>query len=107
MKKSQLKEIIREEILNILKEDEDFRFDTGTDKKKSASYLFTVKNDDEGRKRIQTVKDNLRDIFDFRVRGRHHDRKELLGTKYQPGTQNDVPLDDAEYLAVYVDPKKQ
>jgi len=107
MKKVDLRKIIREEIVKILKED-DFKFSNDTDETKyrSASYLFTVPNDEEGRDRIERAKETLSDIFTFRVRGRHHDRKELLGSKYRPGIKNDVPLKDAEYLAVYVYPKQ-
>ena len=107
MKNRDLKKIVKEEILNVLKEN-DFRFndDTGRVSNRSTSYLFTVQNDDEGIQRIKKAKEALGDIFSFRIRGRHHDRKELLGTKYEPGKQNDVPVRQAEYLAVYVDPKK-
>ncbi len=106
MKSSNIRKIIREEIINVLKEN-DFRFSDDTDRvsNKSTSYLFTVPNDKEGIERIKKVKDALSDIFTFRIRGRHHDRKELLGTEYRPGTQNDVPVKQAEYLAVYIDPK--
>lgn len=107
MNNSDLRKIVKEEILNILKE-EDFKFSDDTDRvsNSSTSYLFTVPNDKEGIERIKKAKEALNDIFSFRIRGRHHDRKELLGTKYAPGRQNDVPLQQAEYLAVYVDPKQ-
>ena len=107
MNNAGLRKIIKEEILNILKED-DFKFsdDTNRVSNQSASYLFTVPNDKEGIEKIKRVKDNLSDIFTFRIRGRHHDRKEVLGTEYRPGRQNDIPVQQAEYLAVYVDPKQ-
>jgi hypothetical protein len=107
MKSAYLRKIIKEEILSILKED-DFKFNDDTNRvsNRSTSYLFTVPNDSEGIEKIQKVKDSLSDIFTFRIRGRHHDRKEVLGTEYRPGRQNDVPVQQAEYLAVYVDPKK-
>ena len=107
MNNKDLRKIIKEEILNILKE-EDFKFSDDTDRvsNTSTSYLFTVQNDKDGIERIKKAKDALSDIFTFRIRGRHHDRKEILGTAYQPGRQNDIPLQQAEYLAVYVDPKK-
>lgn len=106
MNNKDLRKIVKEEILNILKE-EDFKFsdDTNRISNRSSSYLFTVPNDKEGIERIKKVKEDLGDIFSFRIRGRHHDRKEILGTAYQTGRQNDIPVQQAEYLAVYVDPK--
>jgi len=107
MNNKDLRKIVKEEILSILKE-EDFKFSDDTDRvsNTSASYLFTVPNDRDGIEKIKRVKDNLSDIFTFRIRGRHHDRKEVLGTAYTKGRQNDIPVQQAEYLAVYVDPKQ-
>ena len=107
MKTTDLRQIIREEIKKVIKED-NFELtpkDINSQQGRSDSYLFTVENDEEGRQRIQRAKEALNQFFKFRVRGRHHDRKDVLGDKYKPGTQNDIPLAQAEYLAVYVDPK--
>lgn len=107
MNNSDLRNMIKEEILTVLKEN-DFKFndDAGVTSNRSTSYLFTVSNDKEGIEKIKKTKEALSDIFTFKIRGRHHDRKELLGTKYKPGTQNDIPIQQAEYLAVYIYPKQ-
>lgn len=69
------------------------------------TYLVTLRNDAEGRNQLEMLKKALGDEYIVRPRGRHHNRKELLGTKYKPGTQNDVPLEQAEFWAVYLYPK--
>lgn len=38
-------------------------------------------------------------------RGRHSDRRRLLGLRYEQGRQNDVRLGDAETIGVYFDRK--
>jgi len=73
---------------------------------RSGNYLFTVDNDQEGIEKIKAVKDSFEGIFKLRLRGRHHDRKEVLGSKWQAGTQNDIPWKQAEKIAVYVVPAK-
>lgn len=108
--KSKLKNIVIEELHNVLKEldtiEKEYPYSRTSMESKTDAYLFTVKNDIDGLKKIRTVKDALSDIYRFKVRGRHHDRKEVLGSKYKKFTQNDIPLQQAEYLAVYVYPKK-
>lgn len=109
VKESQLRSLIREELDRALSEDEmEFQGDPnyGNRGEKINTYLFTVANNTEGRNRIKMAKDALSPFFTFRVRGRHHNRKEVLGSKYIPGRQNDIPLDKAEYLAVYAVPKR-
>lgn len=112
MKASYLRKIIKEEIKRVIKEGwndhMDFELDSNdieSQKGKVDSYLFTVANDDEGRERIQRAKDGLSPFFKFRIRGRHSNRKEVLGAKWRPGGQNDISPQQAEYLAVYIDPK--
>lgn len=110
MNTSQLRKIIREEVSTFLKENPSMGTDNrvGDDASRpnvSAAYLFTVKNDEEGRERIKRAKEAMSDLFRFRLRGRHHDRKQALGTKWKSFGQNDVPLEKAEYIAVYADPK--
>lgn len=107
MKTADLRNIIREEIKKVIREDNFELTPKNIDSQqgRSDSYLFTVENDEEGRQRIQRAKEALNQFFKFRVRGRHHDRKEVMGDKWRPGQQNDVPVAQAEYLAVYVEPK--
>lgn len=108
IKESTLRKIVTEEIQSVVTEfdidgsnyvDKNMRQDT------TKRYLFTVANDADGIDRIKRMKDAMKPYFTFQLRGRHHDRKEVLGDKWKPGVQNDVPLRDAEYIAVYVDPK--
>lgn len=107
MRKSDVRKIINEEIQNAINED-DFEmsghglFPEGD---RTDRYLFTVENNQEGLGRIRRAKEALSTIFKFQLRGRHHDRKEVLGSKWRAFTQNDIPVREAEYIAVYVDPK--
>lgn len=107
MNKFDVRKIIKEEIKNAINED-DFEmsgqglFPEGD---RVDRYLFTVENNQDGLNRIRRAKEALSSIFKFQLRGRHHDRKEVLGDKWRPGVQNDIPVRDAEYIAVYVDPK--
>lgn len=107
MKESDVRQMIKEEIKNVITED-DFEmsghglFPEGD---RVDRYLFTVENTQEGLGRIRRAKEALSSIFKFQLRGRHHDRKEVLGDKWRAGKQNDIPVRDAEYIAVYVDPK--
>ncbi len=107
MNKSDVKKIINEEIQNAINEDDFEMSGHGLfpDGDRTERYLFTVENNREGLDRIRRAKDALSTIFKFQLRGRHHDRKEILGDKWKPFSQNDVQLKDAEYIAVYVDPK--
>jgi hypothetical protein len=38
----------------------------------------------------------------IRPRGRHSDRKKVLGNGYRPGTQNDIPWRKAETVTFYL-----
>jgi len=115
MKTEDVRKIIQEEIRNALREfnpelsdiipnepQRGYKIDS---KYRSDKYLFTVDNTEEGRQRIERAKKALSDFFTFRIRGRHSNRKEVLGADYRPGRQNDIPIDKAQYLAVYVDAK--
>ena len=130
MRQSDLRRIVKEEIGSIMKEFEDDEqsyddepYDKASDdynrdldqyadnptiseKNRSVNYLFTVPNDQDGLKKIQRAKEGLKDVFYLKLRGRHHDRKEVLGDKWRPGTQNEIPVKQAEFIAVYVTPKK-
>lgn len=112
LKGKQLRQVIREEIEDVLKEDDitniipkvpDYKgYDMSKSGGKIDQYLFTVPNNADGIDRIRKVKEALRGFYTFRLRGRHHDRKSVLGDKYRPGSENDIPLKQAEYIAVYV-----
>jgi len=110
MKQSDLIKMVKEEITSVLSEDGDgIEFQDSTVQiggSQHPAYLFTVPNNPDGIDRIKRAKDALKDIYTFKLRGRHHDRKELLGAKYIPGRNNEVPLKQAEFIAVYAYPKK-
>lgn len=106
-----LQKLIREELEEAIKDLSEERpvnvdaIGDETDRNRSSSYLFTVPNDKEGIERIKRAKEGLSDLFSFRIRPRHDDKKELLGAKYRKGVENTIPIKDAQFLAVYVDPK--
>lgn len=109
MKVNELNKMIQEELNNMLKEflPDDVYGNIGddSDDNRSVRYLFTVKRDKEGIERIKQAKESMSDIFTFQLRGQHNDRKEILGSKWEPNERNDVPIKDAEYISVYVSPK--
>ena len=52
------------------------------------------------------VKKTLEQIFGWVVlRGRHSDRKSVLGNKWGKWRQNDIPWRKAEYIDIYLHPK--
>jgi len=105
MKISELRKLIREEIIKIFEEDEiEYGFDTAEEISNS-SFLFTVPNNTSGLEKIKRVKKNLSDIFDIKVVGRNTNKEDKLGTKYDKN-EKPIPMDEAKYLSVYVYPKK-
>ena len=52
---------------------------------------------------IIAIKTMLENIFGCRIRprGRHSDRKRVLGSKWHSGTQNDIPWRKAETVSFY------
>lgn len=40
-------------------------------------------------------------VTSVRIRGRHEDRKQVLGRKWAAGTQNDIPWRKAQWVAFY------
>ena len=74
-------------------------------------YAFNVKNSIFGRVFIKVIKKKLNSQrYHVVLRGRHSDRKKLyakLKMQYRPGTQNDVPLNHAETIGVYIKEKPQ
>ena len=57
----------------------------------------------ESELQIIAIKTMLESIFECRIRprGRHSNRKSVLGSGYRPGTQNDIPWRKAERVAFY------
>lgn len=65
------------------------------------SNILTVKFQSE--LQIMAIKKMLEAIFECRIRprGRHSNRKAVLGNGYRPGTQNDIPWRMAETVTFY------
>lgn len=57
----------------------------------------------ESELQILAIKTMLESIYGCRIRprGRHSDRKKVLGSKWGTGTQNDIPWRMAERVAFY------
>ena len=57
----------------------------------------------ESELQIIAIKTMLESIFECRIRprGRHSDRKKVLGSGYRAGTQNDIPWRKAETVSFY------
>ena len=66
------------------------------------SNILTVKFQSEIQ--IMAIKKMLEAIFECRIRprGRHSNRKAVLGNAYRPGTQNDIPWRKAETVTFYL-----
>jgi len=72
--------------------------------KRTSTYIATIpmKNIEQ----VIEVKKTLEQIFGWVVlRGRHSDRKKVLGDRYYRGTQNDIPWRKAERIDIYLHPK--
>jgi len=53
---------------------------------------------------INNFREHLKEIdgvTSIRIRGRHNDRKSVLGSKWSAGTQNDIPWRKAQWVAFY------
>ena len=63
--------------------------------------IYTTKFESE--LQILAIKTLLERIHNCRIRprGRHSDRKKVLGSKWGAGTQNDIPWRMAERVAFY------
>ncbi len=57
----------------------------------------------ESELQITAIKTMLESIYGCRIRprGRHSDRKKVLGSKWHKWTQNDIPWRKAETVAFY------
>lgn len=72
--------------------------------KRTPTYIATIpmKNVEQ----VLEVKKTLEQIFGWVVlRGRHSNRKKLLGDEWRRNTQNDIPWRMAERIDVYLHPK--
>ncbi len=72
--------------------------------KRTTTYITTIpmKNVEQ----VIEVKKTLQDIFGWVVlRGRHSDRKKVLGEEWRRNKQNDIPWRKAETIDIYLHPK--
>lgn len=72
--------------------------------KRTSTYIATIpmKNVEQ----VIEVKKTLEQIFGWVVlRGRHSDRKKVLGDRYYRGSQNDIPWRKAERIDIYLHPQ--
>ena len=65
-------------------------------------YLVTLPNNALGIVKLKALKTALSDVYTIKIRGRHENRKDLLGTKYRPGDQNEPPIAQSNFWAVYL-----
>ena len=71
---------------------------------RTKTYLTTILNVNENE--TLRMKSALVDMFGWVVlRGRHSNRKKVLGNSWYVGKQNDIPWRKAEYIDVYLHPK--
>lgn len=73
-------------------------------KNRTTNYIATIpmKNVEQ----VYEVKKTLEQIFGWVVlRGRHSDRKSVLGNRWYKFTQNDIPWRKAQYIDIYLHPK--
>lgn len=68
---------------------------------KSQVYLLTV--DNSNIERTVALRKELTKIYGpLRLRGRHSDRKKVLGKDWRKGTQNDIPWRLGETVSFYL-----
>lgn len=65
---------------------------------RTSRYLMTIVNDVNASTTIQMLKDQYGRL---KLRGRHSNRKQILGNAWNVGKINDVPIDKAEKIAIY------
>lgn len=67
----------------------------------NAAYICTI--DNSNIERTEAIRKELTKIYGpLRLRGRHSNRKKVLGSKWRKWTQNDVPWRLAETVAIYM-----
>lgn len=68
--------------------------------------VFIVRIPNTGEDRVLETKRALESIFGWVVlRGRHRNRKAILGNEWRKYSQNDIPWRKAEFIDVYLHPK--
>jgi hypothetical protein len=77
------------------------------EKKRARSEKMLVPNTAEGTFILECIKKWALPEWRVQLRGRHSNRKELLGKSYRPGTQNDVPVELSETIGVYFQKKNE
>ena len=71
---------------------------------RTSTYIATIPMKSE--EQVIEVRKVLEQIFGWVVlKGRHSDRKSVLGSKWRCWTQNDIPWRKAEYIDIYLHPK--
>lgn len=71
---------------------------------RTSTYIATIPMKSE--EQVIEVRKVLEQIFGWVVlKGRHSDRKSVLGGKWRCWTQNDIPWRKAEYIDIYLHPK--
>lgn len=68
-------------------------------------HYCTVTNNPFGLLFIMALKKNVSRVYNVKLRGRHSDRKSVLGSKYHPYKQNDIPVLKSERISIYLIPK--
>ena len=72
--------------------------------KRTSTYIATIPMKSE--EQVMEVKKVLEQIFWWLwLRGRHSDRKSVLGGRYGCNSQNDIPWRKAQYIDIYLHPK--
>jgi len=102
LKEQKLKKLISEEIKKVLNE-------IGGAQGGNFIIQLTIEEYNDNKK-INELKNYVNSLSNIRLafRGRHTDRKSVyqqLGKQYEPGRQNDIPINQAQYISVYVRPK--
>lgn len=75
------------------------------ERKYARNMKLVLPNNAEGRFLLEKLKEYACDEWSIVARGRHSDRRSVLGNAYRPGRENDIPLDKAETLAIYFTPR--
>ena len=72
----------------------------------TSNYLFTVENSNV--ERTMAIRKELTKIYGpLRLRGRHSNRKKILGKNWFAGTQNDINWKLGEYVSFYIHPENK
>ena len=66
----------------------------------SERYITTIPNEPNTGV-VEKIEELRREYGSIRLRGRHSDRKAVLGWKWRRHSQNDIPIKFAERIAIY------